>query len=209
MGGPNSSIQRLSHLLDLILKPLCPEMPSFIRDDIDFLYHLPQNTEKESALAIFDVVSLYTNIAHDIGEEAVKYWLAKCRDKIDSLFKDRFITEGLNLVLKRNVFYFDGKYFIQNTGTAMGTSVAPTYATLVMGYLEETLFMNSQRKYGTEVAVYVRKNWMRFLDDCFIKWNTSLLSLPIENFCVELNSLHPKIQLQWRSAKKKFPSWIP
>ena len=39
----------------------------------------------------------------------------------------------------------------------MGTKVAPTYATLVMGYLEETLFMNLQRKYGAEVAVYVKK----------------------------------------------------
>ena len=36
VGGPNSSTQRLSHLLDLILKPLCPEVPSFIRDNIDF-----------------------------------------------------------------------------------------------------------------------------------------------------------------------------
>ena len=126
MGGPNSSTQTVSHLLDLILKPLCPEVPSFIRDDVDFLNYLPQNTGKESALTIFDVVSLYTNIAHDTGGEAVKYWLAKCRDKINSRFKDEFITEELNLVLKRKVFCFDGKYFIQNTGTAIGTKVAPT-----------------------------------------------------------------------------------
>ena len=133
MGGPNSSIQRLSHLARLDFKTF---MLGSAKYDIDFLNHLPQNTEKESALVTFDVVSLYTNIAHDIGEEAVKYWLAKCRDKIDSRFKDEFITEGLNLVLERNVLYFDGKYFIQNTGTAMGTKVAPTYATLVIGYIE-------------------------------------------------------------------------
>ena len=72
-----------------------------------------------------------------------------------------------------------------------------------MGYLEETQFMNLQRKYGAEVAVYVRNNWMRFLDDCFIIWNTSLLSLPIERFCVEFNSLHPKIQFTMEVSEKE------
>ena len=86
----------------------------------------------------------------------------------------------------------------------MGTKVAPTYATLVMGYLEETIFMNLQRKYGAEVAINVRNNWMRFLDDCFIIWNTSLLSLLIERFCVELNSLHPRIQFTMDVSEKEF-----
>jgi hypothetical protein len=35
---------------------------------------------------------------------------------------------------ERNVFYFDGKLYRQKRGTAMG--MAPTYATLVLGYLE-------------------------------------------------------------------------
>ena len=53
------------------------------------------------------------------------------------------------------------------------------------------------------MAVYVRNNWMRFSDDCFIIWNTSLLSLPIERFCVELNSLHPKIQFTMEVSEKE------
>jgi hypothetical protein len=40
VGGPNCITQRLSHFIDIILKPLCCEVPSFIRDDLEFLNHL-------------------------------------------------------------------------------------------------------------------------------------------------------------------------
>ncbi|CAG2235109.1 unnamed protein product [Mytilus edulis] len=37
VAGPESTTQRMSHFLDLILKKLCPLIPSYVRDDIDFL----------------------------------------------------------------------------------------------------------------------------------------------------------------------------
>ena len=58
VGGPNNPTQRLSHLLDLIIKPICPEVPSFVKDDIDFLHHLPESTENRTKLVTFDVTSL-------------------------------------------------------------------------------------------------------------------------------------------------------
>lgn len=45
VGGPNSATQRLSHFLDLILKPLCKSVNSYIKDDFDFLSHLPRQTQ--------------------------------------------------------------------------------------------------------------------------------------------------------------------
>ena len=44
----------------------------------------------------------------------------------------------------------------------MGAKVAPTFATLFMGYLEESLYDRLKQEHGTEVAEYVRKNWKRF-----------------------------------------------
>ena len=35
---------------------------------------------------------------------------------------------------------FYNQYFLQIKGTAMGTKFAPTYATLVMGFLEENMY---------------------------------------------------------------------
>ena len=191
VGGPNSATQRLSHFLDLVLKPLCKEVPSFIRDDIDFLNCLPDRVDAGSKLVTFDVINLYTNIPHNLGLEAVAFWLEKASGKIDCRFSHAFILESLELILNRNVFYFDGKYYIQKKGTAMGSKVAPTYATLVLGYLEEKLFKTMEDKHGSEISNYLRINWKRFLDDCFIIWNNNLTT---DEFFQEINSLHPPIQ---------------
>ena len=59
-------------------------------------------------------------------------------------------------------------FFNQTKGTAMGTKVAPTYATLVLGYLEEKLYDLIKQQNGDQLADYVKTNWKRFLDDCFI-----------------------------------------
>ena len=45
VGGPVAPTQRLSNLLDIILKPLCHNVKSFVRDDLDFLRHLPDHVE--------------------------------------------------------------------------------------------------------------------------------------------------------------------
>ena len=48
--------------------------------------------------------------------------------------------ESLKVVFERNVFNFDRQNIIQIKGTAIGTKVAPKYATLVLGYLENILY---------------------------------------------------------------------
>ena len=140
IAGPASSTQRLSNLLDIILKPLCKMVPSFIRDDLDFLNYIPTRVSKETILVSFDVTSLYTNIPHNLGIEAIEYWITKHPEQYLQRFPKEFIVEGLRIVLENNTFFFDGHYYLQIKGTAMGTKVAPTYATLVMGYLETKLY---------------------------------------------------------------------
>jgi hypothetical protein len=50
VGGPNSSTQRLSNLLDILLQPYCQKVPSFIKDDLDFLNHLPDRIQQNTKL---------------------------------------------------------------------------------------------------------------------------------------------------------------
>jgi hypothetical protein len=50
--------------VDIILKPLCTEVPSFVTDDMDFLHHIP---DTDITLSSFDVTNLYTNIPHTLG----------------------------------------------------------------------------------------------------------------------------------------------
>ena len=54
-------------------------------------------------------------------------------------FNKNFIIEGVDIILNNNSFQFNNINYIQRLGTAMGTKMAPTYATLTIVYLEENL----------------------------------------------------------------------
>ena len=45
---------------------------SYVKDDIDLLQNITEQISSNSILALFDVVSLYSNISR-----AVKFWLEK------------------------------------------------------------------------------------------------------------------------------------
>lgn len=89
--------QRLSHFLYITLKPLCPVVNSFIKDDFDVLSRIPKTVTNGSKLAPFYIVDLYTNIPHDLGIKAVKYWLNKSPDYVDGRLSEEFIINALKL----------------------------------------------------------------------------------------------------------------
>jgi hypothetical protein len=148
VGGPNCDTQRLSHFIDIMLKPLCCEVPSVIRDDLLFLNHLPTTVNPNSELISFDVASLYSNIPHDLGISVRTFWLKNKRSIVQHRFSKEFILETVKIIHERNVFYFDGKFYRQKRGTAMGIKMAPTYATLVLGYPEHNLYEQLLNSYG-------------------------------------------------------------
>ncbi|KAL5010151.1 hypothetical protein ScPMuIL_012456 [Solemya velum] len=167
VAGPESETQRLSHFLDLILKPICEKIPSFVRDDMDFLNHIPPEVPDSTILASFDVTSLYTNIPHDLGLTAANFWIEKHRDLVDRRFKTDFLLSALQIVLEGNTFNFDGQTYEQMKGTAMGTKVAPTYANLVMGYLEYKLYEKVKDEFDDDFKQYILGQWKRHgLGDC-------------------------------------------
>ena len=162
---------------------------SFIRDSTDFLNHLPTTVSPNSILASFDVESLYSNIPHELGLEAIEYWLNKHPEEIPNRINKDFIKRGLQFILKNNNFYFNGKNYHQVKGTAMGTKCVPTFATLVLGYLEDKLYDTIEEHYDSEFRQYFEKMLCRFLDDCFIIMNEDIEDLRKLHHI--LNSLHP------------------
>ncbi|VDI57594.1 Hypothetical predicted protein [Mytilus galloprovincialis] len=93
IAGPSCSTQRLSNLLDILLKPLCIKVPSFVRDDMDFLNYIPDRVPLDTILVSFDVISLYTNIPHELGLKAVQYWLEKYLDEIPEQNWKRYLDD--------------------------------------------------------------------------------------------------------------------
>ena len=139
VGDPNSPTQVTSGLLEKILTPIVSCLKTYIKDDWDFIRKLPYHVDHPCVLASCDVVSLYTSIPHDLGLEALSYWIEKKRNLIPERFTKAFILEAASLVLSNSNFQYDSYMFLQLVGTAMGTKFAKSYASLSVSYLEETI----------------------------------------------------------------------
>ena len=114
-------------------------------------------------------MSLYTNIPHDLGLTAIEYYIDKSYDLLPNRFTKSFILESIKFILQNNNFIFQDIMFNQLTGTAMGDNIAPPYAILSIGYLEETqLYPQVQREFNMEDSLYIENNFLRYIDDGFI-----------------------------------------
>ena len=77
VGASNSPTQGISGLLEKMLTPIVSCLKTYIKDDWDFIRKLPYHVDHPCVLASCDVVNLYTSIPHDLGLEALSYWIEK------------------------------------------------------------------------------------------------------------------------------------
>ena len=64
-----------SFLNYITLQPFLNKIKSYIRDNIHFLNSIPQNTD--TFMVTFDVTNLYNNIHHELGKQAIWFWIEK------------------------------------------------------------------------------------------------------------------------------------
>ena len=127
-----------------------------------------------------DVSSLYTNIKHEDGIEALKSWLKENGTNHD---KAEFIGTLAKLVLTSNYFTFNRKMYLQKQGTAMGTRMALNYAIIFMHSVEQEILKNSKLK---------PRIWHRFTDDVFFIWTHGKDKL--EDFLDYINRAHETLK---------------
>ena len=199
VAGCSTPTRGLSELISKILKPLVESQKSYVKDDWDVLGKLPHGTDGTHKLFGCDITSLYTSIPHELGLEAIRYWIRKRRDLIDDRFSEEFILEAIELMLKNNNFKFDEEMFTQLIGTAMGHVFAPQYACLVIGYLEEEKLFKEvlPRHFSPSDVRLIEDYYSRFMDDGF-----TLLPNTVDPqiFLECLNSLHPSIRFTLEPA---------
>ena len=106
-------------------------------------------------------------------------------------------------MLEENTFNFDEKRYGQIKGTAMKTKVAPTYANLVMGYLEQQMYRQISIQFDQNFSDYVIQFWERYFDDCIIFWSRSEEDLC--RFKDLINSLHPSIKFTMETSDTQLP----
>ena len=174
--------ENISSFIEYHLKPLAQKVKSYIKDTNDFLKKLsalpplPDNV----ILCTIDVVGLYPDIPHEGGLTAIKEALDKREDKSIST---ETLMELAECVLKNNIFEHNEDLYKQLRGTAIGTKMAPPYAVIFMGKIEEE-FLETQ---SLKPMV-----WWRYIDDIFMLWQHGEQNLKV--FLEALNCCHSTIK---------------
>jgi hypothetical protein len=100
----------------------------------------------------------------------------------------------LEAVLRKNNFSFNGKHYLQISGTAIGTMVAPSFGNRFLNKFEIL------HVYTYKVQPLV---WYRYIDDVFMIWTHSLEDL--NDFVEHLNSRVPTIKFMLDFSDKEIP----
>ena len=126
-----------------------------------------------------DVSSLYNNIPQDEGTEDID------ASEISHIPRN-VLRQPFEIVLRCNVFSFDGKIYEQIQGTAMGTKMAPSYANLFMDRFERAFLAQEP------IQPLI---WKHYIDDILCVWTGTRSEL--ESFLDRLNKAHRTLKFTW------------
>jgi hypothetical protein len=174
---------RISQFIDSHVRPISFNHFAYIKDTYDFISKVRGRTvPREAILVTGDVTALYTNMNLDrtlrVTNDALTMHSTNAK-------LNQYLLELLEITLKNNDFQFNGDFFLQICGTAMGKSYAPGLADL---YLQE---LDHKACYDSTLL----DSYFRFLDDIFFIWYGSVAELKeFENY---LNTLIPGIKISF------------
>ena len=164
ISGCDGPTERISSFVDTLLQPIAQKQQSFIKDTTDFVNFIEKTKiGKDTILVSMDVSSLYTNIPQEEGTETVCKAYETFHNHNPPI-PTSFLREMLGLILKENSFQFNGDNYLQTHGTAMGTKMAVSFASILMAEMESKLIQQSETKPSV---------WRRYIDDIFSLWDSS------------------------------------
>jgi len=159
----DSLLAIFSNWLDFRMKELLPLIQSYTKNSMDIIQDLRELTLPENAkLFLADTKSMYTNIDTSLGLETLKDFLLIDSTKISTTFPTNLFLQVMELVMRNNIFSFQDTYWLQTSGTAMGTPVACAYATITYGHYENSILLPNFKSN----LLYYR----RYIDDIFRIW---------------------------------------
>ena len=144
-----------------ILKPLTVNDFS-VKDSFSFVNEI-LSIKSAPYMCSFDVVSLFTNIPLDQTINICIRKLFECNDTVCNLSREQ-LRELLMFATKQNHFTFNGKYYDQVNGVAMGSPLGPIFTNIYMVHLEINVY---QQYPGILPLLY-----KRYVDDTFLIFNS-------------------------------------
>lgn len=178
-----SESYRVSEFIDSVVRPLSMTHEAFIKDSYDFVNKVRgRRIPPNALLCTCDVTALYTNMNF---ERTLRITRECLENSSPNKSLNNFVMELLGITLQNNDFEFNGEFFLQTCGTAMGKCYAPGLADLYM--LE---FDHAARRGNFSALIDL---YYRFLDDVFFLFLGDVEML--KNFETYLNSLIPGIKI--------------
>ncbi|EYB93810.1 hypothetical protein Y032_0178g645 [Ancylostoma ceylanicum] len=177
-GGPSD---RISWFLVKVLSPLLQHVAAHITNVEEFISALNRCELPNSACyASFDAVSLYTNVNNDEAVHAILELLSRHQNEVHTFgLKDDDLRELLVATLACNIFQFDGEFYAQKRGLAMGLRISPLLAIVYLDRIERKSLISGILFYK------------RYVDDVFvISSSDEELHIMLEN----LNTCDPNIK---------------
>lgn len=167
ISGNGNITETTSQVIDSYLRPHVTKLASYTKDTVHLLQILERLVIPTNALLVkIDVESLYNNIPHQKGLEAVKQTLSQ-QSQHDRKCND-FITRTLDYILDHNFFSFCGSYHLQTCGVVMGTSCAPFYANIYLGKWEQEFLAPDENRYIDDILI-IWNGPEKLMNDCLKK----------------------------------------
>jgi hypothetical protein len=192
-----SLLQGLGQWVDVQLQLICARLPFPITSSTALVERLRKITVVPTVrFFTCDAVSMYTNIDTPHAMRVIEHFLLNSPIPAAVNVDVPTLMKALRLVMSHNVFRFGDTYWVQRTGTAMGTPPAPMYATLYFA-IHELVVVSEFRR---ELPFYGR-----YIDDVLGLWRPDrLLSADADRERFELfqKRLNEFGQLRWTFSER-------
>ena len=186
----------LAVYLDHLTAPFVRNLDSYVKDTTHMLNILDsfrfRDCDAQRSIFTMDIKSLYTVIPNDEGFRALQYYLDK-REILEP--PTPTLLRMAELVLTLNTFEFNGEYYKQTGGVAMGSRLGPNYACLFVGYVEERMLSSYT---GIKPDLY-----KRYMDD--VAGAASRSEEDLRHFIEFASSFHPNLEYTWSVSTDKLP----
>ena len=181
----------LAKFLVPILKPLT-ENEYTVHDSFSFASEVSKINAK-NLMASLDVESLFTNIPLEETIDNIINDLFLTTDKVHN-FEREELKQLLTFAAYESFFIFDGEYYTEIDGVAMGSPLGPTLANAFLCHFE--------KKWLSECPVdFLPSVYKRHVDDIFVTFNSYSQLLKFVDY---MNHQHPNIKFSFEVEKKNF-----